>query len=269
MGDSAMSLAISAHDAQPAQCLGIARMRLTDDLRVTPHSHSCVEVLILLQGTLSLCLGQETVRAGAGDVIYYAPHRSHCEQIPSGQSAELFGLACSPGITAPPMPVIHDTHGRIRLLAQWIADESASGVESARDLVHTYTGALLMELRHLATYHAMDPLVLAMRAFMREHLDQSLSVSDMAGHVRMSRAHFIRQYKRLTGVTPWDELLRMRVEATRNLLITTQLPLRTIAPLVGFSDEYHLSRVFSRYQKVSPGYFRTHAGVSNHSNAGS
>jgi transcriptional regulator GlxA family with amidase domain len=101
-------------------------------------------------------------------------------------------------------------------------------------------------------------MVLASRTYFREHLDQPLTVDDVARHVGMSRSHFTRRYKQLTGVTPWDDLLRLRVEATRNLLITTQLPLRAIAAMVGFSDEYHLSRVFRRYQLVAPGYYRKH-----------
>jgi transcriptional regulator GlxA family with amidase domain len=36
----------------------------------------------------------------------------------------------------------------------------------------------------------------------------------------------------------------LRVERARVLLLTTSMPLRAIAPLVGFRDEFQLSRVF-------------------------
>jgi AraC-like DNA-binding protein len=252
-----MNLAYSAQMLSPTQHLGILRQRITPEWRLTRHSHPHVEILILLHGSLSIHLDTEDLVLGTGDVIYYPPGQMHREEIAPGHSVDLFNLVCHAGHT-PAIPVVTDIHGRIRMLAQWLYDETISATTPRQPLLNAFVSALQAEMNSIAEDHAINPLVLAVRTYLREHIDQPLSVADIARHVSMSVAHFTRTYKRLTGNTPWDDLLRLRVDVTRNLLITTRYPLREIAPQVGFHDEYHLSRIFRRYMGVSPGFYRRH-----------
>ena len=103
-------------------------------------------------------------------------------------------------------------------------------------------------------------LVETIQSYLRENLHQRLTVSQIARHVNMSRAHFTRTYKRLTGRTPMDVLQTVRVEAARDLIITTDQPLRSTAPQVGFCDQYQLSRVFRRLLHLTPRHFRRQSG---------
>jgi transcriptional regulator GlxA family with amidase domain len=60
----------------------------------------------------------------------------------------------------------------------------------------------------------------------------------------------------LTGLTPMEDLRQLRLEAARDLLLTTDLPLKAIAPRTGLGDEYHLSRLFRRAFGIAPGALR-------------
>jgi transcriptional regulator GlxA family with amidase domain len=44
-----------------------------------------------------------------------------------------------------------------------------------------------------------------------------------------------------------EDVRMIRLEAARNLLLTTNLPLKAIAPRVGLGSEYHLSRLLRRH----------------------
>jgi transcriptional regulator GlxA family with amidase domain len=74
----------------------------------------------------------------------------------------------------------------------------------------------------------------------------------------MSKFHFSRRYRQLTGLTPMEDLRQLRLEAARDLLLTTDLPLKAIAPRTGLGDEYHLSRLFRRAFGIAPGELRRH-----------
>ena len=74
----------------------------------------------------------------------------------------------------------------------------------------------------------------------------------------MSRYHFIRQYKAVSGRTPMEDVRLLRIEAAKRLIITTDMPLSAVAQKVGISDEYHLSKMFKKYVALPPGYFRRH-----------
>ena len=53
-----------------------------------------------------------------------------------------------------------------------------------------------------------------------------------------------------------EDLRLIRLTATRDLLLTTALTLKEIAPRCGLGDEFHLARLFSRHFKIPPGAVR-------------
>ena len=53
-----------------------------------------------------------------------------------------------------------------------------------------------------------------------------------------------------------SDLRLIRVDEACHLLLTTDLPLKSIAERSGFCDEYHFSRVFRQLRRMSPGEFR-------------
>lgn len=87
-------------------------------------------------------------------------------------------------------------------------------------------------------------------------LDGDLQVGDIATACGVSRSHLIRGFRTATGVTPYQWLLRQRIERARDLLLSTRLPLADIALACGFSDQSHMTRTFSRLTGLTPGAWR-------------
>jgi transcriptional regulator GlxA family with amidase domain len=94
------------------------------------------------------------------------------------------------------------------------------------------------------------------RAYVAKHLVEPIYLEDLAEHVSMSKFHFARLFHRVTGRSPMRYVREARVEAARALLVSSNLPLRSIAPLVGFSDEFQLSRVYRQVTGQAPGSTR-------------
>jgi AraC family transcriptional regulator len=90
------------------------------------------------------------------------------------------------------------------------------------------------------------------------NLGNDLSVERVAQECSLSRSHFSRAFKQATGVAPHTWLLQMRVEKAKELILAqpTQA-LVEIAGQCGFSDQPHLTRVFTRLVGVSPSVWRT------------
>ena len=91
---------------------------------------------------------------------------------------------------------------------------------------------------------------------MRRHLSEPIDLDQLAGEVGLSKFHFSREFKRLTGQSPMTALRAERVAAARSLLLSTPWKLQLIANQAGFADEYQLSRVFKRVTGISPGKVR-------------
>lgn len=72
----------------------------------------------------------------------------------------------------------------------------------------------------------------------------------------LSKGHFIRRFREVVGVTPWQHVIRLRLDRAKELLAEPDLPIAAIAAAVGFDDPNYFSRLFSRHVGLSPRRFR-------------
>ena len=72
----------------------------------------------------------------------------------------------------------------------------------------------------------------------------------------MSSFHFAREFKRTTGTTPHQYLIRSRLRRAARLLADHARPISDIALDVGFGDLSNFVRTFRRAAGVSPRRFR-------------
>jgi transcriptional regulator GlxA family with amidase domain len=99
--------------------------------------------------------------------------------------------------------------------------------------------------------------------FIDTHLDQPLSVVEMAAHLGLSPSHFSRSFHRSLNMPPHRYLMARRLSRVLTLLATSSMPLAQIALLAGFCDQSHLSRYFRGCFGVSPRRFRCQHRVTS------
>jgi AraC-like DNA-binding protein len=94
----------------------------------------------------------------------------------------------------------------------------------------------------------------------RNHMDrryaEPLDVAQLAGLAYMARSHFIREFKRVFGETPYRYLQRRRVERAMFLLRHGGSSVTEICMAVGFSSLGTFSRTFSEIVGLSPSAYR-------------
>jgi transcriptional regulator GlxA family with amidase domain len=98
------------------------------------------------------------------------------------------------------------------------------------------------------------------------NLATQLTVDDLADRAHLSRRHFDRRFREVTGTSPLRWLLHQRVLAAQRLLEDTDLPVDEVAAAVGMGQGVTLRPHFRRQVGVSPQTYRTafgaRAGVS-------
>lgn len=90
----------------------------------------------------------------------------------------------------------------------------------------------------------------------RENLDGSLRLADLAKACDLSVSHFARSFKRTFGVSCHRWLLELRIERAKTLLATADLPLTDVAEKSGFADQATFTRTFRRIAGLPPGRWR-------------
>jgi transcriptional regulator GlxA family with amidase domain len=92
--------------------------------------------------------------------------------------------------------------------------------------------------------------------YMEAHLSENIELYMLSTIANLSIYHFAREFKRSTGVTPHNYLLRKRVERAKDMLARTDYSLTEVALAAGFSDQSHLSRHFRQMIGSTPRNFR-------------
>jgi len=105
-------------------------------------------------------------------------------------------------------------------------------------------------------YVADDPLVAAALRFITEQSHNSIHVDDVAKHVHSSVRSLERHFQEAMGRTMSEEIIRLRLERAKRLLIQSKEPIRQVASDCGFSDAAYFHRVFMQVEKMSPREFR-------------
>ena len=145
-----------------------------------------------------------------------------------------------------------------------LRDELLDGGPGGRLCAESLANVLAVHLiRHLASGPAVRGLtgvlarhvVKAVEEFVRDNLDQSIGLADLAAAAHLSEYHFARLFKATTGQTPHQFVITKRVERAKELIRERRLTLAEVAAAVGFADQSHLHRHFKKLVGVTPKRF--------------
>jgi transcriptional regulator GlxA family with amidase domain len=92
--------------------------------------------------------------------------------------------------------------------------------------------------------------------WLREHLDEPVTVRELAARSAMSGRSFARKFVASTGATPYQWLLRERLALARRLLETGDLPVEAIAHATGLRTAGNLRKHFARELHTTPQAYR-------------
>ena len=111
------------------------------------------------------------------------------------------------------------------------------------------------------TLQSSDDRFAALHDWIGANLDTDLSLHRLAARAGMSERSFGRRYAQATGMTPGRAIERLRVEAARQLLTETSIPVKRVARQCGFGTEETMRRSFQRVQGVGPNDYRSRFSV--------
>lgn len=97
-----------------------------------------------------------------------------------------------------------------------------------------------------------------MQQLMHRRIDRELDLNDLAQAANLSKFHFVRKFKQLTGHAPIQHFIHLKMQHACQLLDTTHEPIKRIATRVGYDDPHYFSRLFKRVIGVSPLQYRQH-----------
>jgi len=156
----------------------------------------------------------------------------------------------------------------LALLAEDMGQEVALNVAKRLVVFMQRSGGQSQFSPYLTPYAEEMSLVGQVQQYVREHLQDKLSIEVLAKVVASSPRNFARVFARDARMTPAEFIEGARVDAARVMLERSAAPLKTVAYRCGFRDAGHMRVVFRRRLGISAQQYRDNfsAGGANTEN---
>lgn len=92
--------------------------------------------------------------------------------------------------------------------------------------------------------------------YLEAHLDDDISLNEIAAIADLSPSHFSRAFRKTTGQSPIQYLMQRRLERAKELLALPDIPLVEVGLLSGFKNQSHFSTLFRKYTHLTPRNWR-------------
>ena len=105
-------------------------------------------------------------------------------------------------------------------------------------------------------------LVQQAESFIRENIFRKITRADVADHVHLNADYFSRLFRKETGLSFKDYVLKEKMKKAADMLAHTKFSVGIIASKMGFDNFSHFSHTFKNYYYVSPQDYRNENGGS-------
>lgn len=101
-----------------------------------------------------------------------------------------------------------------------------------------------------------DALIAKTQTWIAEHYEQDSPVAAMVRLSGLAERSFARRFVRATGMSPMEYVHLVRLEESKHVLETTDLPIEAVATDVGYQDASFFGRLFRRKVGLTPAQYR-------------
>lgn len=176
--------------------------------------------------------------------------------------ADAMGWASAPEL----LPRLNFDDPRLFSILSLIGAEAETGGPHSRLYIETLLDLLCIQLlrEHSAIPslapgdgHGLRPSqIRQITDFMTAHLDEPIGLQQLADLLHFSRFHLCTAFRRSTGFTPHQWLVRLRIERARELLTKSNLSVTEVALAVGYHTPSSFAHAFKLAMGVTPTDFR-------------
>lgn len=244
------------------------------------HNHKEFEVLYVLDGEALCCIDTIEYKIKKGDMVVIAPYLIHRVTILATSDFShncvcfemqmLYDSALREDLETgrvTPRPVLRHTEPYTDLLGQYIVTAHAAAERKAPGWEFQVIGNLslffsVLKENNLLQKHS-DALTQSsfchkVLSFIDDNYAKPITSTQMAELLFLNNSYFCRKFKENFGCQFQKYVEMYRIEKTKPLLKSTDIPISDIATAVGFGSFSYFSKVFKLYMQCTPSDYRKH-----------
>lgn len=240
--------------------------------RFKNHHHTDMELGLILKGKGEYILNGVKYTADEGDIFIARSNETHCIPTISTDSLVAFNIQLSPfflwnicsdyippnkiqALINPDIPITHKLHDpEISHCMKTISDLMESNDEAALFTIRSYVVKVVTMISEKADVSdiALTPPVKHLDdiqksiGYIRRNFSTHINLDNMAKNAAMSPSYFSKTFKAVTGVSPYNYLMTIRIEKALESLKNTNKTIMEIALECGFTSITSFNKAFKK-----------------------
>ena len=219
----------------------------------------------VIRGRGHLVCGGQYYEITAGDVYFLQPHVSHLYYSDPADPWEKIWF----NLQGPLMEALCDAyqlHGAVYYHNCPLQEEFFRGMEIVRNRRPDSMVEFSLQIhRILERLHAWrnrhpesdkSPEGLRLKEYLDRNFQRKVTLAELARLIRKSPAQMMRIFRQDWGDSPYNYLQKQRDFFARQYLKNTNCPVKELAMMMGFQDEFYFSNWFKRRNGLSPSRYR-------------
>ena len=240
------------------------------------HKHDDrLEIMFIARGSGDYLIGDRQYVAKEGDILVFNKGVVHDERPHLSHDSLIYSC----GISRLQLTGLPENH----LFSRDKSAVFASGVqkESFAALFATLCTQVFDNETHYGavTHHLLNAIVILCRNlwlsrqeemaksehstgqlikdFIDEHYKEPITLDSITQKLRINRFYLIHAFKRFSGYSPRQYIIRRRVGEAQSLLLNTDMGVTSIASMVGYESVNNFHRVFKMVVGIPPSQYKT------------
>ena len=235
----------------------------------TSNLHKNIELLHFTGGSGSVLCGENTYDVKPGDLVVvnsYLAHRVDAREDIEYDCLIIYDDFCTEnGIdTAMTQFDAKLTDPKVSAMYQAVMDAYSNQDVLWQARVRCSALQLLIYLCADYSHPRSTPItedqafqsVIAAIGYIKDHLQEKLTVEDIAQHAGFSKYYFLRLFKRVTGCTLVQYINLLRCETAKELLRSGNHTVKEVALLCGFDNLSYFTSVFKKNTGCLPNAYK-------------
>lgn len=243
------------------------------------HQHFYDQLFFVTQGYVDLTIGEDSYAVNAPAIIFIGrlqPHSlisgsvfhryyvniDHQQMQSQLQNREYLLTPFEKSETGKDTPVLPiDSPDSLRNFFSLLHREFTSG--GFADYQFALLECILQYLRSCApelfvsNSHPLTSTIMQMQRRFKEDPSDATPLTELAEEYHFSISYLTHKFKQITGYSIGEFRMMCRIDAAKQMLLTTDYPIGTIGNLCGFADMSNFCRYFRQKVGCSPSMFRS------------